>query len=103
MISPRTIYHDLKNLDKLILGAEYETDSDSDDDDSDDGKSKPAQFTEEQLNKMTKDQLHHLLSSHGKRVKNKSRILKGDLIELIVKGNFNWRPADDKSKTTNSD
>ena len=106
------IYHDLKTLNKLILGDEYETDSDSDDDDkskpeddddSDDDKSKPELITEEQLNKMTKDQLHHLLAMHGKRANNKSKIRKGDLIELIVNGNFNWRPADDKSKTTDSD
>ena len=73
-----------------------------DDDDSDD-KSKPELITEEQLNKMTKAQLHHLLAMHGKQAKNKSKIRKGDLIELIVNGNFNWRPADDKSKTTDSD
>ena len=60
-------------------------------------------MTEEQLSKMTKDKLHLLLSSHGKRVNNKSRIRKGEIIELIVKGNFNWRPADDKSKGSGKD
>ena len=123
------IYHDLKTLNKLILGDEYETDSDSDDDDdsdddkskpedddsdndkskpeddddSDDDKTKPELIPEEQLNKMTKDKLHRLLAMHGQRANNKSKIRKGDLIELIVNGNFNWRPADDKSKTTDSD
>jgi len=136
------IYHDLKTLNKLILGDEYETDSDSDDDDdsdddkskpedddddsdndkskpedddsddkskpeddddSDDDKTKPEHIPEEQLNKMTKDQLHHLLAMHGQRANNKSKIRKGDLIELIVNGNFNWRPADDKSSDKSSD
>ena len=55
-------------------------------------------MTEDQLNNMTKDQLHRLLASHGKQANNKSRIRKGELIELIVEGNFNWKPAVDKSE-----
>ena len=55
-------------------------------------------MTEDQLNRMTKDQLHLLLLSHDKRVNNRSKIRKGELIDLIVEGNFNWRPAVDKSE-----
>ena len=77
-----------------------DTDSDKDKKGKDDisTPTSATTFTVEQLNKMTKDQLHHLLSSHGKRVNNKSKIRKGELIELIVEGNFNWRPAVDKSE-----
>ena len=62
-------------------------------DDSGSGKDDTGKVfkTEEQLKKMTKDRLHRLLSSHNKRVSNKSKCLKGDMIRLILDADINWQ------------
>ena len=54
-------------------------------------------MSEIQLMKMTKNQLFDLLSGHGKKVGNK-KILKNDLVKLIIREGFNKPHDDDKSE-----
>ena len=96
----------------LIKKVDSGKDSDSGDDkeeveqdeqeDKDEGKEEEGDSEEDakeyltngQLRKMTKNQLFNLLATHNKTVvTNKSRCLKGKLINIIVEGKFNRRPT----------
>ena len=83
-------YKDLRVMDLYFSPDDSDTDSDS----KGSGKNdKGTIYDEDHLMKMTKDQLFVLLASHGKRVNNK-KILKGNLVKLIIREGFN-KPHDE--------